>query len=78
MVGDKRKFNVVLVTLKAVGSTGERPGERFAAPHVGSEWQPQPLPLRHPALHVPPPLLRLVAGSGFRFNLLRLVAGFSA
>ncbi len=27
MVGDKRKFNVVLVTLKAVGATGERPGE---------------------------------------------------
>jgi hypothetical protein len=26
MVGDKRKFNVVLVTLKAVGATGERPG----------------------------------------------------
>ncbi len=26
MVGDKRKFNVVLITLKAVGATGERPG----------------------------------------------------
>jgi long-chain-fatty-acid--CoA ligase ACSBG len=26
MVGDKRKFNIVLVTLKAVGATGELPG----------------------------------------------------
>jgi long-chain-fatty-acid--CoA ligase ACSBG len=26
MVGDKRKFNVALVTLKAVGATGEEPG----------------------------------------------------
>ena len=26
MVGDKRKFNVVLITLKAVGATGERAG----------------------------------------------------
>lgn len=26
MIGDKRKFNVCLVTLKAVGSTGELPG----------------------------------------------------
>jgi len=26
MVGDKRKFNVALVTLKAVGATGEKPG----------------------------------------------------
>lgn len=40
MVGDKRKFNVVLVTLKAVGATGERPGgndlEKAAAEHCSA------------------------------------------
>ncbi len=40
MVGDKRKFNIVLVTLKAVGATGERPGgndlEKVSMEHCGA------------------------------------------
>jgi long-chain-fatty-acid--CoA ligase ACSBG len=34
MVGDKRKYNVCLVTLKAVGATGELPGGNDLDPHA--------------------------------------------
>jgi len=34
MIGDKRKFNVVLITLKSVGATGEKPGSDELEPSV--------------------------------------------
>jgi len=34
MIGDKRKFNVILVSLKSVGATGEKPGSEQLDPDV--------------------------------------------
>jgi len=40
MVGDKRKFNVALVTLKAVGATGDAPGSDNLLPGPAAEVNP--------------------------------------